>query len=164
MKALFTAIAAVVLATSASAGTIKISDFSHKDLSGEGTAFDDTYTFELASDTWVGGLLSTGSLLGGLPAIDIQSVTLRQLGTGLSWVQNVAINWNVADGGVEKWSMTTQQLAAGSWQFEVKGVSYIDKAGNGYTATLELPEPASAALAVLALVGAGAASVRRRKA
>lgn len=164
MKALFTAVAALVLAASASAGTVTYSNFSHKDLTGDGTAFDDTYTLDLGSDTWVGGLLTTGSLLGGLPAIDIQSVTLRRLGAGYDWVQTLAINWDVADGGIEKWSMPITQLAAGSWQFEVKGVSYFDKAGNGYSASVQLPEPASVALAALALAGAGLASARRRKA
>ena len=164
MKALFTAIAAVVLATSASASTVTYSNFSHKDLTGDGTAFDDVYTLDLAHNTWVGGLLTTSSLLGGQPAIDIQSVTLRRLGAGLDWTQTLAIDWDVADTGVEKWAMPVTQLAAGSWQFEVKGVSYFDKAGNGYSASVELPEPASIALAALALVGAGAASARRRTA
>ena len=102
MKALFTAIAAVVLATSASASTVTLSNFSHKDLTGDGTAFDDVYTLNLAHNTWVGGVLTTSSLLGGLPAIDVQSVTLRRLGTGVDWAQIVAINWDVADTGVDR--------------------------------------------------------------
>jgi len=163
MKALFTAIVAAVLATSASAGTVAYSNFSHKDLTGDGTAFDDVFTLNLASDTWVSGLLTTSSLLGGVPAIDVQSVTLRRLGTGADWVQTVAINWDIADTGVEKWAMPVAQLAAGSWQFEVKGVSYFDKAGNGYSASVQLPEPGSVALAALALAGAGLAGLRRRK-
>lgn len=164
MKVLFTAIAAAVLATSASAGTVTLSNFGHQDLTGFGTDFNDIYALNLGDNTWVGGLLTTGAQLGGLAGVDIQSVTLRRLGTGLDWTQTLAVNWDVADGGIEKWALTPVQLAAGQWQLEVKGVSYADKTGNGYSASVELPEPASVALAALALAGAGLASARRRKA
>ncbi|MEO6280962.1 FxDxF family PEP-CTERM protein [Roseateles sp.] len=164
MKALLTAVAAVVFATSAAAGTVNLSNYGHQDLTGFGTDFDDVYALNLSSNTWVSGLLTTGAQLGGLPGIDIQSVTLRRLGAGLDWTEILAINWDVADGGIEKWALTPVQLAAGQWQLEVKGVSYADKTGNGYSASVELPEPASVALAALALAGAGLASARRRKA
>lgn len=164
MKALLTAVAAVVFATSAAAGTVTLSNYSHQDLTGFGTDFDDIYTLNLGNDTWVSGLLTTSAQLAGLPGIDVQSVTLRRLGTGVDWAQTVAIDWDVADGGIEKWALTPVQLAAGQWQLEVKGVSYADKTGNGYSASVELPEPASLALAALALAGAGLASARRRKA
>ncbi|WP_457427159.1 hypothetical protein [Roseateles sp. P5_E7] len=164
MKALFTAIAAVVLATSASAGTVTISNFTHQDDTGFGKAFDDTYTLTLASDTWVGGLLNTVAPLGGDPAVDVQSVTLRRLGSNASWAETVAIDWDTAFSGVEQWALSTRLLSAGEWQLEITGVSYSDKTANGYSAALELPEPGSVALATLALLGAGVTSIRRRKA
>lgn len=164
MKALFTAFAAAVLAGSALAGTVRFSNYDHQDLTGFGAAFSDVYSFNLASDTWVGGSLSTGTLLIDTPAIDIQSVLLRRAGSRFDWAETIAIDWDTALGGVERWSLGTRQLAAGEWQLQVSGVSYADKSGNGYRAALELPEPGSIALAALALVGAGAASLRRRQA
>ncbi|HEY1132075.1 MAG TPA: hypothetical protein VGF12_21895 [Roseateles sp.] len=164
MKALFAAAAALALATSASAAPLNFSNYGHQDLTGFGTDFTDVYTLDLDGSTWLSGLLGTGSLLNGVPAIDIRSVTLRQLGTQTDWIQTIAIDWNVADTGIESWALAPTLLGAGQWELEVVGTSYYDKAGHGYSVDMELPEPASAALAVLALAGAGLASVRRRKA
>ncbi|NCT82847.1 MAG: hypothetical protein GXC94_06870 [Comamonadaceae bacterium] len=164
MKALFAVATAFALATSASAAPVVFSNYGHQDQTGFGTDFTDVYTLDLSDNTWVSGLLGTGTLLGGVPAIDIRSVTLRLLGSEVDWVQTIAIDWNVADTGFESWALTPTLLGAGQWQLEVVGTSYYDKAGQGYGLSLELPEPASAALAALALVGAGLASVRRRKA
>lgn len=162
MKTLF-AVAAIAFAASASAGTVNFSNFGHQDLTGFGTSFDDSYTLNLGTDTWVHGLLTTGALLGGAPAVDVQSVTLRRLGgSDQSWVETVAIDWDVSLDGVEQWALSPRLLSAGQWQLEVTGVSYDDKAGNGYSAAVELPEPGSIALASLAIVGAGLASIRRR--
>lgn len=164
MKALFTAAAALALAASATAGTISFSNYSHQDATGFGAQFEDIYNFSLADTTWVRGLMSTSALLGGDPAVDIQSVLLRHVGSTVGWTETIAIDWDVAEGGVEQWGLTPRQLAAGAWQLEISGISYADKAGNGYSASLELPEPGSVALAALALVGAGVGSLRRRKA
>lgn len=163
MKALFAA-AAIVLATGASAHTVSFSNFGHQDLTGNGLDFDDTYTFDLADNTWVSGLLTTGTLLGNEPAIDIRTVRLSHLADNIVWTQTIFVDFDVAAAGVEQWALTPQLLGAGQWLLEVKGTSYADKTGNGYVANVELPEPSSVALAVLALVGAGLTSIRRRKA
>jgi hypothetical protein len=163
MKSLSAALIALSLAASASAGTVTVSNFDHQDDTGFGTAFDDVYLLNLSGNTWVSGLLNTGAKLGGDPAIDIQSVTLHKVGSSLSWSETIAIDWDVALGGVEQWALTPRLLGAGQWQLEVAGVSYADKTGNGYSAAVELPEPGSIALAAFALAGAAVAS-RRRKA
>lgn len=163
MKALLAA-AAIALATSASAGTVSFSNHAHQDATGFGQAFEDVYSFSLDGDTWVSGLLATSSLLAGDPSIDVQSVKLRRIGSDIGWTETIAIDWDIAVGGVEQWSLPVRQLSAGNWELAIAGISYADKVGHGYDASLELPEPGSVALALLALVGAGAASLRRRKA
>lgn len=168
MKSLSTAIAALslVLAGAASAAPVPLSFGNHglKDSTGFGTAFSNTYSFTLDAGGWLGGHLVTDTLLGGLPMIDVQQVLLRYAGNDIGFTQTVAIDWDVAENGVEQWALSPRQVAAGQWQLIVSGVSYADKTGNGYDVDLQLPEPQSMALAVLALVGAGLASLRRRSA
>lgn len=168
MKALFAAAAALVLATSASAGPVTVSNTTHKDPTGFGTAFTDNnvYTFTLTEDTWFSGLLKTKGALSAVPAVDINAVTLRNLTTGetLNWSELVGINWGVKRVGLEQWSLTPHELDAGTWSLSVSGVSYSNKQGNGYTAALELPEPGSIGLAFAAVSCALVASRRRKSA
>lgn len=167
MKALFAA-AAVVLAAGASANTVTVSNTSHKDPTGFGTAFTDTdaLSFTLADTTWVAGLLITKSSLSALPAVDITGVTLLNVSTGQSidWMEQVGINWKATRVGVEQWALPGQQLGAGLWELNITGVSYSNKQGSGYTASVELPEPGSAGLALAAVAGAFVASRRRKSA
>lgn len=164
MKSLSTAFAALALsmAASASAGPLSFSNHSLQDSTGFGTAFSDTYLFTLDSTGWLRGTLFTNAALGGDPAVDVQSVLLRRAGGDVGWTESVAIDWDVAETGVEHWALSPRLLAAGEWQLVVSGLSYADKAGNGYDADMHLPEPQSMALAVLALMGAGLARLRRR--
>ena len=169
MKPLSAALAALSLALaagSALAAPAPLSFGNHnlQDGSGYGTAFSKTHSFTLAASAWYTGDLTTTTGLSGRPAIDIQSVLLRRAGNDLTWSETVAIDWDVAEDGVEHWALSTRQLAAGEWELVVSGVSYADKSGNGYDAELQLPEPQSFALAALALVGAGLARKRRRAA
>lgn len=163
MKAVLAAAAALTLATSASAGLVRYGDYTHVDTTGNGVAFTDTYTLNLGAATWITGLLTTSSKVGGLPAIDIQSVSFKQLGNAVDWAPGVAVDWDLFDGGVETWALSTRQLAAGSWQLQVSGVSYYTMSGHGYTADVQLPEPGSVGLAAVALLGAAATRLRRRQ-
>jgi hypothetical protein len=166
MKALFATVAALVLATSASAGTVTVSNTTHKDPTGFGTAFTDSnvYTFTLAEDTWFSGLLKTKGVLSAIPAVDINSVTLSNLTTGetISWSELVAVTWSTTRIGLEQWALSARELDAGTWTLSVSGVSYSNKQGNGYTATVELPEPGSVGLAFAAVASALFASRRRK--
>lgn len=167
MKSLSTALAALSLAfaagaASAAATPLSFGNHSLQDATGFGTAFTDSYSFTLDESGWLRGQLFTNAALGGVPVIDVQSVLLRRAGNDTSWTETTAIDWDVADDGVEHWALSTRQLAAGQWQLIVSGVSYADKAGNGYDVDMQLPEPQSLALAALALMGAGLARLRRR--
>jgi hypothetical protein len=167
MKALFAAVAALVLATSASANTVAVSNTTHKDPTGFGTAFTDSvYTFTLTEDTWFSGVLNTKGLLSAIPAVDINSVTLSNLTTGetISWSELIAVAWNTTRVGLEQWALSARELDAGTWTLSVSGVSYSNKQGNGYTATLEIPEPGSVSLAFAAVACALVASRRRKSA
>ncbi|RTL22779.1 MAG: hypothetical protein EKK52_05390 [Burkholderiales bacterium] len=165
MKALFAA-AALSMATCAMAGTVTVSNITHKDPTGFGTAFNDAnvYSFTLTENTWVSGFLNTKGRLATTPAIDIQSVTLTNAGTGqtFDWSELLAVDWNKLRAGLEQWELQPRDLSAGTWDLSVRGVSYSNKQANGYTVTLELPEPGTVALAAVAVLGA-VSSTRRRK-
>lgn len=166
MKSLSAALAALSLAfagaASAAPATLSFGNHSLQDVTGFGTAFSNAYTFTLASGGWYGGHLITDTSLGTVPVIDVQHVLLRRGGNDINWAETVAIDWDMAENGVEQWALSPHQLAAGDWQLIVSGVSYADKTGNGYDVELHVPEPQSMVLAALALVGAGLASLRRR--
>lgn len=168
MKSLSTAFAALTLAfagaASAAPAPLSFGNHNLQDATGFGTAFSNTYTFTLASNAWLSGHLFTDTTLGGDPVVDVQHVLLRRAGNDINWAETVAINWDVAENGVEQWALAPHALVAGQWQLIVSGVSYADKTGNGYDVDLQLPEPQSMVLAALALVGAGLASLRRRSA
>ncbi|MBA4218098.1 MAG: hypothetical protein V3V71_09290 [Roseateles sp.] len=167
MKALFAA-AALSMATCAMAGTVIVSNITHKDPTGFGTAFNDTnvYSFTLTENTWVSGFLNTKGRLGATPAIDIQAVTLTNAGTGqtFDWSELLAVDWNKQRTGLEQWELQPRDLSAGTWGLSVQGVSYSNKLANGYTVTLELPEPGTVALAAVAVLGALSATRRRKSA
>jgi hypothetical protein len=168
MKTLSTALAALSLAIAAGAASaapapLSFGNHGLKDTTGFGTAFENSFSFTLGSGGWLFGQLMTDTLLGSVPMIDVQQVQLHRVGgSDISWTETVAIDWNVAENGVEQWALAPHQVVAGQWQLIVSGVSYADKTGNGYDVEMQLPEPQSLALAVLALVGAGLASLRRR--
>lgn len=166
MKALFAAAAALVLAASASAGPVTVSNTTHKDPTGFGTAFTDSnvYTFTLAQDTWFNGLLNTKGALSTVPKVDINAVMLSNLTTGetISWSELVAVSWATTRVGLEQWSLSPRELDAGTWALSVSGISYSNKQGNGYTVAMELPEPGSVGLAFVAVCGALVASRRRK--
>jgi MYXO-CTERM domain-containing protein len=163
IKALIAA-AALSLTSAAFAATVKVSDISYIDFTGDGENFSVTKSaFTLDTDTWVTGSLIT--VEGDAPSIDIQTVALRNLTSGqsLSWTETLAVDWNLIRVGLEQWSFSTQQLSAGQWVLDVTGTAWGDKIEQGFTATVELPEPDAGALAAVAVLGALVAS-RRRKA
>lgn len=171
MKALFAAAAAaaaLVLATSASANTVTVVNTTHKDPTGFGTAFTDSgvYSFTLTDDTWFSGVLRTKGALAAVPAVDVNAVTLSNLTTGeiISWSELLSVDWSTTRVGFEQWALSPRELAAGTWSLSVSGVSYSNKQGNGYTASVELPEPGSVGLAFVAVAGALVASRRRKSA
>jgi len=158
------AAAALSLSSVAFAGTVKVSDISYIDYTGDGENFSVTKSaFTLENDAWVTGSLIT--VEGLAPSIDIQSVALRNLTSGqsLSWIELLAVDWNVIHVGLEQWAFGTQQLSAGVWVLDVTGTAWGDKIEQGFTASVELPEPDARALAAIAVLGALVAS-RRRKA
>lgn len=158
---------AAALALSAGTASADLLNFGANDLQdssgGWGTAFSKTYHLHLDAGSWVSGQLFTKSVFGGQqPTVDVQSTLLRQGATSVVWAETTPIDWDVTDAGVEQWSLPTQWFAAGDWELVVSGVSYADKAGEGFDVTVQVPEPASAALVALALAGIGF-NQRRRK-
>jgi len=132
---------------------------------GDGTAFTNVYNsiLNLATPGWVSGSLNTNDSQSD-PLIDIQSVTLREVGGSgvVSWVPGLVVDWAAGGSGPESWALPTTFLGAGNWTLEVVGVSYMDKGLGGYDGGLTVPEPVSLSLALAALGAVGFA--RRRKA
>ena len=145
-----------------------VSNTTHKDPTSFGTAFTDNhvFTFTLDQDTFFSGLLNTKGVLTTTPAVDIRSVKLSNLTTGevLDWSELIAVSWATVRTGREQWALAPHELSAGTWDLSISGVSYSNKQANGYTATLELPEPGSVALAAVAILGALVSSRRRKSA
>jgi len=164
MKALVAA-AALSLATTAFAGTVTISREAYMDDTGDGTPFVETglKLFTLDTASWVTGSLFSSP--GGAPSVDVQSVFLHNLTTGesLSWAELVAVNWSTTGFGLEQWAFASRRLGAGEWTLDVSGTAWSDKVEQGFNASIELPEPDAGALAAVAILGALAAT-RRRKA
>lgn len=158
---------AAALALGAGTASAELLNFGATDLQdgsgGWGTAFSKTYHLHLDAGSWVSGQLFTKSVFGGqLPTVDVQSTLLRQGGTSVVWNETTPVDWDVTDAAVEQWSLPTQWFAAGDWDLVVSGITYADKSGEGFDVTVQVPEPTSAALVVLALAGVGV-SQRRRK-
>jgi hypothetical protein len=165
MKTLALAAALALSAGSASAGVLNFGATDLQDVSGGwGTAFSKTYHLHLDAGSWISGELLTKSLfVGQPPTVDVQATLLRQGSTSVVWNETAAVDWDVTDAASEQWSLPTQWFAAGDWELVVSGITYADKAGEGFDVTVRVPEPATAGLVVLALAGVGAAQ-RRRKA
>lgn len=167
MKALV-ALALTASIGSAFAAPTPVSFGSHSNFdatAGDGTAFSNVYTsiLHLATSGWVSGSLNTNDLASD-PLIDVESVTLREVGGAgvVSWVPGFVVDWAAGGSGPETWSLPTTMLAAGDWTLEVVGVSYMDKGLGGYDGSMTVPEPMSLGLTLAALGALGFA--RRRKA
>ena len=158
------AAAALSFTTAAFAGTVTVSRTTYMDDTGDGTAFAETglKLFTLDTTTWITGSLFTAP--GAAPSIDIQSVSLHNLTTGeaLSWAELVAVNWAKTGFGLEEWAFATRQLGAGEWTLDVAGTAWSSKIEQGFSASIELPEPDAGALAAVAVLGALAATRRRK--
>ncbi len=164
MKTLALAAALALGAGTAFAGVLPFSDYTLQDVSDEndGTAFSKSFSLDLSAASWVSGSLKTGrNAIGSfLPSVDVQSVQLSGPGGSLAW--NEVLASDPGSAGFEIWSFGTHWLEAGTWTLTVNGMAYSDKSEEGFRGEFIVPEPASAAVLSVALLGAAAARRRRR--